>query len=581
VGRDPKPARKPGTSSHDPAVEEDPVIDRGACFPGPRSYHAYGTGWCFFPNVNALFLKPYDIIIVGAGSAGCVLANRLSEDPNRRILLLEAGGRDRNPFIHMPAGLWQLRNNTRINWNYYTEPEPNLADRRLYWPRGRVLGGSSSINAMCYCRGHRKDYDEWAASGAEGWAFDDCLPFFIKSEDQGRGASELHGVGGPLAVQDLRFHNPLTDRFLDACAQAGLPLTDDFNGPHQRGCGLYQVTQRDGRRCSAAAGYLKPALDRDNLEVLTGAAAREVLFDGRRARGVRVRHRGSDRDFEGGEVILSGGAINSPQLLMLSGVGPAAHLREHGLSVRLDQPAVGENLQDHLDICTVVSINTKDSYDTLNHLLTGLQYYLKHEGPGTSNIAEGGAFIVSPHADDDRPDIQLHFIPAQLDEHGKNDLPGSGMTIHACPLRPESRGRIRLKSADPEAAPAIFANYLDSAYDRTMMVECVRQSQAIFAQDAFAEVVSGRVFPEEGVDTDAEVLDFVRRKAETVYHPVGTCRMGSGDDAVVDTELRVRGLEGLRVVDASVMPALVSGNTNAPTIMIAEKIATAMETAGA
>jgi choline dehydrogenase len=481
----------------------------------------------------------------------------------------------------MPAGLWQLRNNTKINWNYYTEPEPELNNRRLYWPRGRVLGGSSSINAMCYSRGHRKDYDEWAANGAHGWAFEDCLPYFMRSEDQQRGASALHGTGGPLAVQDLRYHSPLSDRFLQACEQAGLPHTDDFNGPHQRGCGLYQVTQRDGRRCSTADGYLRPALERDNLDLMTGAAAQCVLFDGDRARGVRVIHNGRLKDLEAGEIILSGGAINSPQLLMLSGIGPADHLREQGITVQLDLPQVGENLQDHLDVCTVVSINTKDSYDTLNHLLAGLKYFLRHQGPGTSNLAEGGAFIVSPLATDNRPDIQLHFIPAQLDEHGRNQLPGSGLTIHACPLRPESRGRIRLKSADPATAPAIFANYLDSEYDRKMMVECVRQGQSIFAQDAFSDLVAGPVFPEAGVTSDSELLDFVRRKAETIYHPVGTCRMGSDPDSVLDLELKVRGIQSLRVVDASVMPALVSGNTNAPTVMIAEKIADTMSTVGA
>ncbi len=518
----------------------------------------------------------FDFIIVGAGSAGCVLARRLSENPNHRVLLLEAGGKDRNPFIHMPAGLWRLRDNTRVNWNYETEPEPHLAGRRLYWPRGKVLGGSSAINAMCYCRGHRKDYDDWAAQGASGWAFEDCLPYFIKSEDQERGACDYHGVGGPLSVQDLRYHNPLSERFLQACEQTGLPRTDDFNGPRQRGCALYQVTQRDGKRCSTAVGYLRPAMKRPNLTVMTGALVQRLLFDGDRVRGVTVLHKGEEKHFEAGETLLSGGAINSPQLLMLSGIGPGEHLREHGIDVRLDQAGVGANLQDHLDICTVVKIGTRESYDTLNHTLAGIKYILNRSGPCTSNIAEGGAFIVSQYATDDRPDIQLHFIPAQLDEHGKNVLPGSGMTLHACPLRPESRGHIRLKSADPQAAPAITANYLDSDYDRRMMIECVRLSLEIFAQAAFAETVTERVFPAPEATSDADYLEFVRRKAETVYHPVGTCRMGDDDAAVVDASLRVRGVQGLRVVDASVMPALVSGNTNAPTIMIAEKIAAEM-----
>ncbi len=547
------------------------VVDTKPCAVVTSGYHALATA-----KNHSHSLSSYDTIIVGAGSAGCVLAGRLSENPNRRVLLLEAGAKDRNPFIHMPAGLWQLRNNTRINWGYETEPEPNLANRRLYWPRGRVLGGSSAINAMVYCRGHRKDYDLWAATGATGWGWDDVFPWFLKSEDQERGPSEWHGAGGPLGVQDLRYHSPLTALFLQACEQAGLPATDDFNGPRQRGAGLYQVTQRDGRRCSAATAWLRPALDRPNLEVITGALAHSVLFDGGRARGVRASVKGRPSDFEAGEVILCGGAVNSPQLLMLSGIGPADHLSELGIDVHTDLPGVGENLQDHLDTCTVMSIRTKDSYESMNQLGAMLQYLLKRQGPGTSNVAEGGAFIVSPEAPDDRPDIQLHFLPAQVDNHGRNELPGNGMTLHACQLRPESRGRIRLKSADPNAHPAIFANYLDTELDRRTMVEGLRQARRIFEQPAFADIIDGPVYPEAGVESDDQLLDFVRRKAETVYHPVGSCRMGSDDRAVVDPSLRVRGVDGLRVVDASVMPTLVSGNTNAPTLMIAEKIAAEM-----
>jgi len=515
----------------------------------------------------------FDYIIVGAGSAGCVLANRLSENPNNRVLLLEAGGRDWHPFIHMPAGLAKLIGLEHLNWSYETEPQPEMKGRRMYWPRGKVLGGSSSINAMCYCRGHRGDYDSWARSGANGWGFSDVLPYFIKSEDQENGASEFHGAGGPLSVQNLRHTNPLSQTFIDAALEAGFERTDDFNGPRQRGFDFYQVTQRDGKRCSSAVAYLRPAQKRPNLTVSTHAHATRITLDGNRATGVEYRRRGKTLSAAADRVILSGGAINSPQLLMLSGIGPADHIDSFGIEVALDLPGVGKNLQDHLDVCTLVDCHDTITYDQLNDITVGLRYFFGRKGPGSSNIAEAGGFVVSRQATDDRPDIQMHFVPAFLDDHGRNILPGHGMTIHACALRPESRGELTLKSADPFAAPAMQPNYMSEEYDRNMMLECVRLSRKILSQEAFRPYAGDEMFPGSELQSDEEVLDFVARKAESIYHPIGTCRMGSDDMAVVDPALNVRGMEGLSVVDASIMPTLVSGNTNAPTIMIAEKFA--------
>ncbi len=519
--------------------------------------------------------RSYDYIIVGAGSAGCVLANRLSADPDVRVLLLEAGPRDWNPFIHMPAGLAKLVNFKSLNWNYHTEPEPELNNRRLYWPRGRVLGGSSSINAMCYTRGHKSDYDHWSSAGNPGWSFREVLPYFRRAEDQGRGASEYHGVGGPLSVEDLKFVNPLSDVYAQAAEQGGFARNRDFNGPTQRGIGQYQVTQRNGRRCSTAVGYLHPVRSRRNLTVMTGAQVLGLTFSGRdRVSGVRVSRYGFTRKLRARrEVLLCGGALNSPQLLMLSGIGPADVLRTAGVDVRVELPQVGRNLQDHLDICTLTRCSQPITYDQLSELRVGLRYFLHGEGEGTSNIAEAGGFLVSGRGRTDRPDIQMHFVPALLDDHGRNRLPGDGYTLHACPLRPESRGHLAIRSSDPREPIAIFANYLGEAEDLEMMLECVRLSREILLQPAFKPFRGHEIFPgAENSDRDS-LIEFIRAKAETIYHPVGTCRMGSDPHSVVDPELRVRGVEGLRVVDASVMPTLVGGNTNAPTVMIAEKAA--------
>ena len=520
----------------------------------------------------------YDYVIVGAGSAGCVLASRLSEDPEARVLLLEAGPRDWHPFIHMPAGLAKLVQRKDVNWNYDTLPEPQLDGRVLWWPRGKVLGGSSAINAMCYTRGAPGDYDDWAAAGAQGWAWQDVLPYFIRAEGNVHGGDALHGASGPLAVSDLRHVNPLSRMFIAAGEQAGFPANEDFNGPTQQGVGLYQVTQRDGARCSAATAYLDAAVRaRPNLHIRTGVQASRITFERGRATGVVYAgaggafHQPATR-----EILLCGGAVNSPQLLMLSGIGEADALRRHGIAVVHDAPQVGCNLQDHLDICTLVHETRRISYDRLSDAAVAWQYYLRgRRGPGTSNIAEAGGFVRSRLASDARADVQFHFVPALLDDHGRHRLPGDGYTLHACFLRPRSRGRITLASNRVSDAPRIAAGYLSDpdGFDLRMMVECAKLSRAILAQPAFDDVRGAPIFPARNDLSDAGLEAFVRAKAESIYHPVGTCRMGSDDGAVVDPQLRVRGVEGLRVVDASVMPTLPGGNTNAPTIMIAERAA--------
>ncbi|MFC3550942.1 GMC family oxidoreductase [Lysobacter cavernae] len=523
----------------------------------------------------------YDYIIIGAGSAGCVLANRLSEDPSVKVLLLEAGPRDRNPFIHMPAGLAKLVTAKRVNWDYVTAPEPQLNGRTLWWPRGKVLGGSSSINAMCYTRGVPSDYDGWAAQGAVGWDWASVLPYFKRNERNERGGDALHGNQGPLYVADLRYSNPLSHAFIQAGTQAGHAHNRDFNGAQQQGFGLYQVTQKNGARCSSAVAYLDPVRERHNLTIVTGAHVNRITFDGpagaRRANGVVFNSHGkSYHQPAAREVLLSGGALNSPQLLMLSGIGPAAQLRRHGIEVVTDASQVGENLQDHLDICTLQHATQRITYDRLSDAKVAFDYYLRgHRGAGSSNIAEAGAFVRSRFAPDERADIQLHFVPAMLDDHGRHRLAGDGYTVHACLLRPRSRGRLVLASGRAGDKIRIEANYLSDAegFDLKMMVECAKLSRELLAQPAFDAYRGAPIFPARNDLDDAGLVEFIRAKAETIYHPIGTCRMGGDEASVVDPQLRVRGVEGLRVVDASVMPNLIGGNTNAPTMMIAERAA--------
>jgi choline dehydrogenase len=520
--------------------------------------------------------RVFDTIIIGAGSAGCVLADRLSADPARKVLLLEAGPRDWHPFIHMPAGLAKLVGRKGINWDYSTAPQAQLDRRALWWPRGKVLGGSSAINAMCYIRGVPGDYDRWQAAGADGWGWNEVLPYFIRSEANSRGADAFHGADGPLSVSDLRYVNRLSHAFVEAGVQAGFGRNDDFNGASQAGMGLYQVTQHNGSRCSSATGYLRPALGRGNLSVHTHAMATRITTADGRANGVTYALRGMPMHQAAGEVIVCGGAINSPQLLMLSGIGPADELRRQRIAVVQDLPGVGGNLQDHLDICTLTACTEPVTYDRLSDLKVAFDYYLRgHRGPGSSNLAEGGGFVRSSLARDERNDVQFHFLPAQLDDHGRRRLPGDGYTLHACFLHPDSRGRIRLASARAGDKPIIDANYLSdpAGFDLRMMVEAAKLSRELLRQPAFDRWRGRPIFPARDDLDDAALAEFIRAKAETVYHPVGTCRMGRDAGAVVDPQLRVHGVAGLRVVDASVMPALPSGNTNAPTIMIAERAA--------
>ncbi|MDA3933476.1 MAG: choline dehydrogenase [Gammaproteobacteria bacterium] len=521
-------------------------------------------------------MSSFDYIIIGAGSAGCVMANRLSAQSSNRVLLLEAGGSDWNPFIHMPAGLSRLVQHVGVNWNYHTQPQAQLNQRRLFWPRGKVLGGSSSINAMCYIRGQAEDYDHWQALGNPGWSYADVLPYFLRAEGNTRGSNSYHNDAGPLGVADLRHHNPLSDCFIKAGRQSGHALNDDFNGARQAGFGLYQVTQRDGRRSSTATAYLDPVRERANLSIAIRARVNKLRIVQDRAVAVEYTQRGQQLQAEGGEILLCGGAINSPQLLLLSGIGPSEQLRQHGIDSGHHLPGVGANLQDHLDICVLRCSTQSITYDQINEVAVGLNYWARHSGIGSSNIAEAGAFIASQHSQDLRPDMQMHFVPAQLDDHGRNRLSGHGYTIHSCFLHPASRGHIRLADANPDSDTLIDPAYLSDPHDLVMMREAVRLAREVHSAPAFDDYRGEEIFPGKQARDDAAIDEFIRTKAETIYHPVGTCKMGNDEQAVVDQQLRVRGLQGLRVIDASIMPTLISGNTNAAVIMIAEKIAAEM-----
>jgi choline dehydrogenase len=521
-------------------------------------------------------VESFDYVIIGAGSAGCVLANRLSANGRYQVLLLEAGPRDRYPWIHIPIGYAKTMFHPRYNWRYYTEPDPGMHHRQIYWPRGKVLGGSSSINGLIFIRGQRQDYDNWAAMGNIGWSWSDVLPYFVSLENNERGASEWHGDTGPQAVSDIGKINPLAEAFIEACTEAGYSRNCDFNGESQDGAGYYQLITHKGLRCSSAKAYLKPVRRRSNLTVITEALAERIEFTNGRASAVEFRKGNNTRKISARrEIILAAGAVQSPQLLQLSGIGDAKMLAEYGLPVVTNCPGVGQNLQDHLQTrviqCCTQPLTINDDLKSIwRQISMGLHYALNRSGPMAAGINQAGAFLKTSKTVP-TPDIQFHFSAQSSDFPGSSLHDFSGFTSSVCQLRPESRGQVTIRSTDPSDPPAIHPNYLMANLDQRTVIRGLNIARQIAAQPALARYIISEYLPGKGVQSDDELLDFARRTSVTIFHPVGTCKMGNDAESVVDSYLRVHGVEGLRVVDCSIMPTLVSGNTHAAAVMIAEK----------
>ena len=525
------------------------------------------------PDSNA-----WDFVIVGAGSAGCVLANRLSADPGMRVLLLEAGPRDSNPWIHVPGGIFKLIHNPDVDWCFVTEPDAGIDGRPMRWPRGKVLGGCSSINGLVYIRGQREDYDHWHALGNEGWSYAEVLPYFRRSERQVRGESDFHGADGPLAVSDPSMRMEIVDAFIAAAEQVGIRPTTDFNGAVQEGAGYFQLTVDRGRRCSASKAFLRPVMSRSNLHIATGALVERLEFEGTKVVGVRYVREGRTHVARcTREAILCAGAINSPQLLQLSGIGDPADLRAAGVEVRKPLPGVGRNLQDHIQarvvFKTLRAITINDQTRRLaQRAWIGANYVFRRAGPLTFAASLAGGFARA-QPDAKRPDVQFHFQPLSLDSYDGKLHPFSGFTISVCQLRPSSRGSLSIRTSDPAAPPRIAANYLQTGEDRAVMVAGVRLLRRIAAAPALANEIAEEWKPGATVASDDEILDYIRATGTSIFHPSGTCRMGHDDHSVVDAQLRVHGVQGLRVADCSIMPTLVSGNTHAAALMIGEKAA--------